>query len=138
MVFYDVSKPYRDKVNVFNATSFYGAEQARIQQDQQNRTETRSAGGLDDTAQETSYWKIDNPVRSVIGDQAFLNNYGMFNPKFKQTEVNKLQYIQQPVMENIPNKWIDHLLEIEANRVPNVKPSFAGNGEMVLEVDKNA
>jgi hypothetical protein len=136
-MFYDIGKEYREKVAVFNQTSFYGSELARIQQNQQNRTETRSEGGLNDTAQETSYWKIDNPVRSVIGDQAFLNNYGMFNPKFKQTEVNKLQYIQQPLMNNTPNKWIDHLLEIEANRVPNVKPSFAGNGEMVLELDKN-
>jgi hypothetical protein len=35
------------------------------------------------------------------------------------------------------NRWIEHLVEIDAKRVSNVKPAFAGNGEMTLEVDRN-
>lgn len=138
MGFIDIGKPYREKVNAFNATSFYGAEQARIQQKEQDRTETRSAGGLNNTAQETSYWEKDNPHRSVLGDQAFLNNYGLWNTKFKQTEVNQLQYIQVPQMGFVKNKWTEHLEEIERNRVKNVKPSFNGNGKMTLIPDNNA
>lgn len=138
MGFIDIGKPYRKKVNAFNATSFYGAEQARIQEKQQDRTETRSAGGLNDTAQETSYWEKNNPHRSVLGDQAFLNNYGLWNTKFKQTEVNQLQYIQAPKMGFVKNKWTEHLEEIESNRVSNVKPSFNGNGKMTLIPDNNA
>jgi hypothetical protein len=136
-MFYDVSKPYRDKVAVFNATSFYGSEQARIQQDVQNRTETRSAGGLNETAQEPSYWEKENPHRSVMGDQSYLNNYGLWNTKYKQTDVNKLQYIQAPQLGYVKNKWVEHLEEIERNRVSNIKPSFNGNGEMTLEIDNN-
>jgi hypothetical protein len=136
-MFYDVSKPYRDKVAVFNATSFYGAEQAKIQQDVQNRTETRSQGGLNNTAQEPSYWEIDNPHRSVIGDQSYMNNYGMWNTKYKEKEVNKLQYIQAPQLGFVKNRWVEHLEEIERNRVSKIVPSFNGNGNMTLEVDKN-
>jgi hypothetical protein len=136
-MFYDVSKPYRDKVAVFNATSFYGSEQARIQQDVQNRTETRSQGGLNETAHEPSYWEKENPHRSVMGDQSYLNNYGLWNTKYKQTDVNKLQYIQAPQLGYVKNKWVEHLEEIERNRVSNIKPSFNGNGEMTLEIDNN-
>lgn len=137
MGFIDVSKPYREKVAVFNASSFYGAEQAKIQQDVQDRTETRSKGGLNETAQETSYWEKDNPHRSVIGDQAFLQSTSLWNTKFKEKEVNKLQYIQAPQMGFVKNRWTEHLEEIERNRVKNVVPSFNGNGNMVLIVDKN-
>jgi hypothetical protein len=136
-MFYDVSKPYRDKVAVFNATSFYGAEQAKIQQDVQNRTETRSQGGLNNTAQKPSFWEIDNPHRSVIGDQSHMNNYGMWNTKYKEKEVNKLQYIQAPQVGFVKNRWVEHLEEIERNRVSKIVPSFNGNGNMTLEVDKN-
>ena len=136
-MFYDVSKPYRDKVAVFNATSFYGSEQARIQQDVQNRTETRSQGGLNETAHEPSHWEKENPHRSVMGDQSYLNNYGLWNTKYKQTDVNKLQYIQAPQLGYVKNKWVEHLEEIERNRVSNIKPSFNGNGEMTLEIDNN-
>jgi hypothetical protein len=137
MGFIDVSKPYREKVNAFNAGSFYGASQAVIQQKEQDRTETRSAGGLDNTAQPTSYWEIDNPHSSVLGDQAYLNGTSLWNTKFKEKEVNKLQYIQQPMMGYNKNRWIEHLVEIDAKRVSNVKPAFNGNGSMVLEVDRN-
>jgi hypothetical protein len=137
MGFIDVSKPYREKVNAFNANSFYGASQAVIQQKEQDRTETRSAGGLNETAQKTSYWEIDNPHRSVLGDQAFLNGTSLWNTKFKETEVNKLQYIQAPQYGFVKNRWIGHLEEIERNRVSNVKPAFNGNGNMVLQVDTN-
>jgi hypothetical protein len=137
-MFYDIGKPYRDKVNIFNATSFYGSEQAKIQQKEQDRTETRSQGGLNNTAQETSYWEKDNPHRSVSGDQCYMNNYGLWNTKYKETEVNKLQYIQAPTYGFVKNRWISHLEEIERNRVPNIKPSFAGNGELSLEIDKGA
>jgi hypothetical protein len=138
MGFIDISKPYIAKVNAFNANSFYGAEQAKIQQKVQDRTETRSAGGLNDTAQETSYWEKENPHRSVLGDQAFLNNYGLWNTKFKEKEVNQIQYKQPPSVGYNRNYWVEHLEEIERNRVSNVKPSFNGNGEMTLEVDRNA
>ena len=46
MGFIDVGKEYRAKVDAFNAGSFYGASQAKIQQNEQERTETRSKGGL--------------------------------------------------------------------------------------------
>jgi hypothetical protein len=137
MVFIDVSKPYREKVNAFNAGSFYGASQAVIQQKQQDRTETRSAGGLDNTAQPSSYWEIDNPHRSVLGDQSYLAGTSLWNTKFKEKEVNQIQYIQQPQLGYVKNRWIEHLMEIDAKRVPNVKNAFNGNGSMVLEVDKN-
>jgi hypothetical protein len=137
MGFIDISKPYRDKVAVFNATSFYGSELAKIQQDVQDRSETRSAGGLNNTAQKTSFWEIDNPHSSVIGDQSYMNNYGMWNTKYKEKEVNKLQYIQAPQLGFVKNRWVDHLEEIERNRVSKIVPSFNGNGNMVLEVDKN-
>ena len=138
MGFIDVSKPYREKVAVFNASSFYGASQAKIQQDEQDRTETRSKGGLNETAQETSYWEKENPHRSVLGDQAFLNGTSLWNTKFKEKELNKLQYIQSPQMGYVKNRWTEHLEEIERNRVKNVKPSFNGNGNMELEIDTNA
>ena len=137
-MFIDINKPYREKVNAFNATSFYGANQAKIQQNEQERVETRSAGGLDETAQPSSYWEIDNPHRSVIGDQAFMNNYGMWNTKFKEKEINKIQHVQAPQVGYNRNYWVEHLLEIEANRVPNVIPSMSGNGNLTLEVDKSA
>lgn len=137
-MFIDIGKEYRSKVNAFNATSFYGANQAKIQQNEQERVETRSAGGLDETAQPSSYWEIDNPHRSVIGDQAFMNNYGMWNTKFKEKEINKIQHVQAPQLGYNRNYWVDHLLEIEANRVPNVIPSMSGNGNLTLEVDKTA
>jgi hypothetical protein len=136
-MFIDIGKEYRTKVNNFNAGSFYGANQAIIQQKQQDRTETRSAGGLDNTAQPTSYWEIDNPHRSVLGDQAYLNGTSLWNTKFKEKEVNQIQYIQAPQLGYVKNRWTEHLEEIERNRVPNVKPAFNGNGSMVLEVDKN-
>lgn len=138
MGFIDVSKPYREKVAVFNASSFYGASQAKIQQDEQDRTETRSKGGLNETAQETSYWEKENPHRSVLGDQAFLNGTSLWNTKFKEKELNKLQYIQRPQMGYVKNRWTEHLEEIERNRVKNVKPSFNGNGNMELEIDTTA
>ena len=138
MGFIDVSQPYREKVNNFNATSFYGASQAKIQQKEQDRRETRSKGGLNETAQDEKYWEKDNPHRSVIGDQAFLNGTSLWNTKIKEKEVNKLQYIQQPQMGYVSNRWIEHLVEIDAKRVSNVKPSFNGNGSMVLVEDKNA
>lgn len=138
MVFIDIGKDYREKVNTFNASSFYGASQAKIQQKEQERTETRSAGGLNETAQDVKYWEIDNPHRSVIGDQAFLNNYGMWNTNFKEKEVNKIQYLQAPQYGYNRNYWVEHLLEIEAKRVKNVKPAYNGNSELVLEVDKSA
>jgi hypothetical protein len=67
-----------------------------------------------------------------------MNNYGLWNTNFKQTEVNKLQYIQAPQKGYNKNRWVEHLEEIERNRVANVKPSFNGNGNLVLEVDRNA
>lgn len=136
-MFIDVGKEYRAKVNAFNAGSFYGSEQAKIQKKEQDRTETRSAGGLNDTAKETSYWEIDNPHRSVIGDQSFLNNYGMWNTKFKEKEINQIQYAAAPLVGYNRNYWVEHLLEIERNRVSNVKPAFNGNGSLTLEVDKS-
>ena len=136
-MFIDVGKEYRAKVNAFNAGSFYGAQQAKIQQLEQERTETRSAGGLNDTSQESSYWEKENPHRSVLGDQSYLAGTSLWNTKFKEIEVNKLQYIQPPSYGYNKNRWIDHLVEIEANRVPNVVPAFNGNGTMVLVEDKN-
>ena len=138
MGFIDIGKPYREKVNAFNATSFYTTNQAKIQQNEQDRVETRSTGGLDETAQPSSYWEIDNPHRSVIGDQAFMNNYGMWNTKYKEKEINQIQHKQPPQVGFVANRWIEHLVEIEKNRVPNVIPSMSGNGNMTLEVDKSA
>jgi len=137
MGFIDIGKEYRAKVNEFNAGSFYGTSQAVIQQKEQDRTETRSKGGLNETAQDPSYWEIDNPHRSVLGEQAFLNGTSLWNTKFKEKEVNQIQYIQQPQLGYVKNRWIEHLMEIDAKRVPNVKNAFNGNGEMVLEIDKN-
>ena len=136
-MFIDIGKEYRAKVNAFNAGSLYGNELARIQQKEQDRTETRSAGGLNNTAQDPSYWAIDNPHRSVIGDQSFLNGTFLWNTKFKEKEMNQIQYKQPPQMGFVKNYWVEHLEEIERNRVPNVVPSFNGNGNMVLEIDKN-
>lgn len=137
-MFIDVGKEYRAKVNAFNAGSFYGASQAKIQQQEQERTETRSKGGLNETAKEPSYWEIDNPHTSVIGQQAFLQSTSLWNTKFKEKEVNMIQYIQPPTYGYVKNRWTEHLEEIERNRVSNVKPAFNGNGSMVLEVDNNA
>jgi len=136
-MFIDIGKEYRAKVNAFNVGSFYGAEQARIQQKEQDRTETRSAGGLNNTAQDSSYWAIDNPHSSVLGDQAYLNGTFLWNTKFKEKEINQIQYKQAPQTGFVKNYWVEHLEEIERNRVPNVKPAFNGNGNLVLEVDKN-
>jgi hypothetical protein len=137
MVFVDVGKEYRTKVSAFNAGSFYGNNQASIQQKEQERTETRSAGGLNNTAQPTSYWEIDNPHRSVLGDQSFLNGYPLWNTKFKEKEVNQIQYKQPPSSGYNANRWTEHLEEIERNRVPNVIPHMVGDGNSVLIVDKN-
>ena len=137
-MFVDVGKEYRQKVNNFNATSFYGAEQARIQKKLQDSTEIRSQGGLNNSALTPEDIERENPHRSVLGDQSFLNNYGLWNTKFKEKEVNQLQYIQMPQVGYNKNNWVEHLEEIERNRVSNVKPAFNGNGNMVLEVDKNA
>jgi len=136
-MFIDIGKEYRTKVNNFNAGSFYGASQAVIQQKEQDRTETRSAGGLNDTAQDVKYWEIDNPHSSVLGDQAYLNGTSLWNTKFKEKEVNQIQYKQPPSYGYVKNRWIEHLVEIDAKRVTNVKNAFNGNGSMVLEVDKN-
>ena len=136
MGFIDIGKEYRAKVNEFNAGSFYGTSQAVIQQKEQDRTETRSKGGLNETAQDPSYWEIDNPHRSVLGEQAFLNGTSLWNTKFKEKEINQIQYKQPPQYGYVKNYWIEHLEEIERNRVANVKPSFNGNGNMTLEVDK--
>ena len=138
MGFIDVSKPYREKVTAFNATSFYGDEQAKIQQKQQDRTETRSQGGLNNSILTPEDILRDNPHRSVLGDQAFLNNYGLWNTKYKEKDVNKLQYIQAPQIGYDNNRKTEHLEEIERNRVSNVIPAFNGNGNMTLEVDNNA
>ena len=67
-----------------------------------------------------------------------VNNYGVWNTKFKEKDVNKLQYIQQPQIGYNRNYRVEHLEEIERNRVSNVVPAFAGNGNLVLEVDNNA
>ena len=138
MAFIDIGKEYRTKVNNFNAGSFYGANQAVIQGKEQERTETRSAGGLNDTAQNEKYWEKDNPHRSVLGDQSFLAGTSLWNTKFKEKEVNQIQYIQQPQYGYNKNRWLGHIEEIEAKRVSNVKPAFNGNGSMVLERDYNA
>ena len=136
MGFIDVGKEYRQKVDNFNATSFYGANQAKIQQ--KEKTETRSAGGLNNSILTPEDIERENPHSSVIGNQSFLNNYGLFNTKFKEKDVNKLQYIQQPQIGYNVNYRVEHLEEIERNRVSNVVPAFAGNGNLVLEVDNNA
>jgi hypothetical protein len=136
-MFIDIGKEYRAKVGEFNINSFYGANLAKIQQDEQERTETRSKGGLNETAQESSYWEKDNPHSSVLGDQSYLNGTSLWNTKFKEKEVNKLQYIQAPQFGFNRNYWTEHLEEIERNRVSNVVPAMVGNGKMVLEVDNN-
>jgi hypothetical protein len=135
---FDVGKVYRDKVNAFNATSFYGSEQAKIQVKEQERSNPLSTGGLNDTAKEVSYWELDNPHSSVTGDQAYLQLNSGWTTKYKETEVNKLQYIQAPQYGYHKNYWVKHLLEIEANRVANVVPSMVGNGNLTLEVDKSS
>lgn len=137
MVFVDVGKEYRQKVNNFNSASFYSPEQARIQQKEQERTETRSKGGLDETAQATSYWAINNPHRSVLGDQSFLNGPHLWNTKFQEKEMNLIPHKQPPSYGYNANYWTEHLQEIERNRVPNVIPAMVGNGKMVLVVDEN-
>lgn len=136
-MFVDIGKEYRSKVNAFNAGSFYGANQATIQQKEQERTNTQSAGGLNNTAQPTSYWEIDNPHSSVLGDQAFLNGTFLWNTKFQEKEMNQIQHAQAPSMGYNRNYWVEHLEEIERNRVSNVKPSMVGDGKSVLTVDKN-
>ena len=135
-MFIDVGKEYRQKVDNFNQISFFGANQAKIQQ--KDKTETRSQGGLNNSILTPEDIERENPHSSVIGNQSFLNNYGIWNTKFKEKDVNKLQYIQQPQYGFNRNYRVEHLEEIERNRVSNVKPSFAGNGEMTLEVDNNA
>lgn len=137
-MFYDVSKPYRDKVSAFNATSFYGSEQAKLQKQTQDRTETRSQGGLNNSTLTPEDIERENPHRSVLGDQSALNGLPLWNTKFKEKDINKLQYIQMPQIGYNKNHKVEHLEEIERNRVSNVKPSFNGNGKMVLEVDYNA
>ena len=137
-MFVDVSKPYRDKVSVFNATSFYGSEQAKLQKQTQDRTETRSQGGLNNSTLTPEDIERENPHRSVLGDQSALNGLPLWNTKFKEKDINKLQYIQMPQIGYNKNHKVEHLEEIERNRVSNVKPSFNGNGKMVLEVDYNA
>lgn len=138
MAFIDIGKEYREKVNQFNTGSFYGTNQAKIQGKEQERTETRSAGGLNGTAQNEKYWEIDNPHRSVLGDQSFLAGTSLWNTKFKEKEVNQMQYIQPPSVGYHKNRWLGHIEDIERNRVSNVKPAFNGNGSMVLEKDYNA
>jgi hypothetical protein len=134
----DVGKEYRAKVNAFNASSFYGNQDAKIIQAQQDRTETRSQGGLNYTAREPAYWAIDNPHRSVQGDIDYLKGTSLWNTKYKETTVNQLQYIQAPQYGYNKNYWVEHLNEIERNRVGNVVPSQVGNGNMTLELDTNA
>lgn len=137
-MFVDVGKEYRQKVNNFNSTNFYGDEQAKIQKQTQNRTETRSQGGLNNSILTPEDIERENPHRSVIGDQSFLNGIPLWNTKFKQTEVNQVQYIQKPQVGYVNNRRIEHLEEIERNRVANVVPAFNGNGNMVLIPDNNA
>lgn len=137
MAYIDIGKSYREKVNNFNAGSYYGAEMAKIQQQQQDRTDGRVLSGLNKEAHDSSYWEKENPHSSVLGDQALLNGTFLWNTKFQEKEVNTIQYKQPPSYGYNANRWIGHLLEIEANRVPNVKPSFAGDGNSVLIVDKN-
>jgi hypothetical protein len=137
MVFFDASAPYRAKVNAFNQQSFYGANQATIQLKEQERTIVPSQGGLNTTANETSHWEKENPHSSVIGDQAFMQSTSLWNTKFLEKEVNTIQYKQPPSSGYNRNHWVEHLEEIERNRVPNVIPSFNGNGNMVLIPDKN-
>ena len=136
MGFIDVGKEYRQKVDNFNATSFFSANQAKIQQ--KDKTETRSAGGLNNSILTPEDIERENPHRSILGEQSYLNNYGVWNTKFKEKDVNKLQYIQQPQIGYNRNYRVEYLEEIERNRVSNVVPAFAGNGNLVLEVDNNA
>jgi hypothetical protein len=136
MVFFDASAPYRAKVSAFNQQSFYGANLATIQQKEQDRTETRSKGGLNTTALTQEDIDRENPHTSVIGQQAFLQSTSLWNTKFQETDVNKLQYIQAPQLGYVKNHWVEHLEEIDRNRVAFV-PSFAGNGNLVLIPDKN-
>lgn len=137
MVFFDASAPYRAKVREFNNGSFYGSSQAVIQQKEQDRTETRSAGGLNTTALTQEQIDRENPHTSVIGDQAFLQSSFLWNTKFQEKEINKIQHVQAPQYGYVKNHKVDFLEEIERNRVANVVPSFAGNGNMVLIVDRN-
>jgi hypothetical protein len=135
---FDVGKEYRMKVNNFNQNSFYGTEQAKIQVKEQERSNPLSTGGLNNTAKEVSYWEIDNPHTSVTGQQAYLQLNSGWTTKYKEKEVNKLQYIQAPKYGYHKNDWVEHLNEIEANRVSKVVPSMVGNGNLTLEVDKAA
>ena len=134
----DVGKEYRAKVNAFNATNFYGNNDAKIIQAQQDRTETRSQGGLNYTARDPAYWEIDNPHRSVVGDTDFLKGTSMWNTKYEEKTINQLQYIQAPQYGYNKNYWVEHINEIEAKRVSKVVPSQVGNGNMTLEIDRNA
>lgn len=136
MVFFDASAPYRAKVSAFNQQSFYGANRATIQQKEQDRTETRSAGGLNTTALTQKDIDRENPHTSVIGQQAFLQSTSLWNTKFQEKEVNMIQYKQAPSYGFNRNYWVGHLLEIDKNRATFV-PSFAGNGNMVLIPDVN-
>ena len=136
---FDVGKDYRQKVNQFNSTSFYGNEQAKIIQREIERVDTKSEGGLNRKADEYSpeTFKLHNPHRSVLGDQAFLNGIPLWTTKYEEKEVNKLQYIQPPKYGYVRNHKVDFLEEIEANRVSTIrKDSFNGNGNMTLKVDK--
>lgn len=132
----DFAREYIAKVNAFNNTSFYGANHAKLNQVEQDRTETRSAGGLNYMARDPKYWEIDNPHRSIQSDYSKTDDYGMWNTKYEEVVVNKLQYTQLPKMGYDRNYWVEHLLEIEAKRVPLMpNSSYNGNGNMTLTVD---
>jgi hypothetical protein len=130
----DFAKEYIGKVNAFNNTSFYGANHAKLNQAEQDRTEFRSAGGLNYMARDPKYWEIDNPHTSAEGNFSKLNDYGMWNTKYEEVVVNKLQYTQLPQMGYNRNYWVEHLLEIEEKRAPFML-SQNGNGNMTLTVD---
>jgi len=137
MVFVDVGKEYRAKVSAFNAGSFYGANRATIQQMEQERTETRSQGAFNNTAKPTSYWELDNPHRSVLGDQAYFTGNALWNSKFQEKEIKKIQHVQAPAVGFNRNYRMEVFEEIERNRVSNVIPHMVGDGNSVLIVDKN-
>lgn len=139
MVFFDASAPYRARVNEFNASSFYGTGiiAANIIDADTKRSDNKSAGGLNETAQTPSYWAIDNPHTSVSAQlDKTIGDIGLWNTKYKVKEIDTMQYIQPPQYHTIKNKWTEHLEEIEANRVP-FRPYFNGNGNLTLEVDTN-
>lgn len=136
---FDVGKEYRAKVNQFNSTSLYGNQQAKIIQREIERVDTKSEGGLNRKADEYSpeTFKLHNPHRSVLGDQAVLNGIPLWTTKYEEKEVNKLQYIQAPKYGYVRNHKVDFLEEIEANRVSTILPnSYNGNGNLTLKVDK--